>query len=279
MLSLTDVRKIKLLDRVNLVNLLADIDFTENDTYEFKAEFYSGAKGNEECRKDFSAFANNLGGFIFIGVDDSKNICGDNISEINKKIDDKLKPLGKGLDWFSLRTIDIGDGKYVYIFAIEEVRHYWEKPLISDSVIYIRGKGCVKTLNSIGDASNAFDLSRFLPTDIRYFEELLDSRSDELDMWSAKATKVPMYYARIFTCCDVFLAGELRNATTSETQRDLKNIITSYRRWSETLDSIDIKTSIAIESTGLTLQASKSDETRTKLKDFIEKFNKTYKYE
>jgi len=279
MLSQTEVRKIKLLDQANLVQLLADIDSTENYTYEFKAKFYSGRGCNEECRKDFSAFANYLGGFIFIGVDNSKNICGDKVVEIHKQLDEKLRPLGRYLEWYIIKTIDIGNGKYVYAIAIEEVQHYWEKPLISDSIIYIRGNGCVKPLNAISDAPNSFVPTRFLPTDIRYFKELLDSRGDELERWSTAASKVPMHYARIFTHCDAFLENEYKNTTSSEIKENLKKIIESFKRWEGSLNSAETTSSIVAKLDQFTIQDSRSEEIRSKLIDFIEKFNRTYKYE
>jgi len=279
MLSQTEVRKIKLLDRADLDHLLADIDSTENYTYEFKAKFYSGQGCNEECRKDFSAFANFLGGIIFIGIDKHKNICGDNVSEINKQLDEKLRILGRSLEWDVVKTIDIGGGKYVYVVAIEEVRHYWEKPLISDSTIFIRGNGCIKTIDRISDVPDAFDFTRFLPTDVRYFEELLSSRDGILEGWTTTANTIPMHYVRIFAHCDSFLETELRKTTTSKIRDDLVKTIESFRGWRDVLNGSGLAFPKTTQSTEPALQNSKGDEVRVKLKDFIEKFNKTFKYE
>lgn len=279
MLNPRIVQQIILFNGNDLSNWLSDPGLTENHIYEFKAEFYSGDGNNEECRKDFSAFANYLGGFIFIGIDNAKNICGENVNEINKLLDDKLKPLGRSLEWSIIKTIDLGKRKYIYVIAIEEVCHYWEKPLISDSRIYIRGNACVNTINSIGDAPNAFDFKRFMPSDIRYFEELLSSRGDVLEKWSTAADMIPIHYDRIFAHCEAFLESELKNAATIKTRGELRNIIESFKGWHMSFANTEIRSSGVTQSTELSTQDSKSDEARVKLKDFIEKFNKIFKYE
>lgn len=279
MLNQRTVQQIALFNKNDLSNWLSDPGLRENDVYEFKAEFYSGGGNNEECRKDFSAFANYLGGFIFIGIDNTKNVCGENVSEIDKLLNDKLKPLGRGLQWNVFKTIDLGNQKFVYVVAIEEVCHYWEKPLISDSVIYIRGNACVNTISSIGDVQNSFDFKRFMPSDIRYFEELLSSRGDALEKWSTTAEVIPIHYARIFIHCEAFLESELKNAASTETKRDLINVIDSFKGWRGSFGITEIRSSETTQPSELSSQDSKSDEIKVKLKDFIEKFNKTFKYE
>ena len=194
-------------------------------------------------------------------------------------MNDKLKPLGRSLEWSVFKTIDLGNRKYVYVIAIEEVCHYWEKPLISDSIIHVRGNACVNTISSIGDVQNSFDFKRFTPSDIRYFEELLSSREDILEKWSTTADVIPIHYARIFAHCEAFLESELKNAASVETKRALINVIDSFKSWCGSFGITEIRSSGITQSAELSPQGSKSDEIKVKLKDFIEKFNKIFNYE
>jgi len=281
MLDQRVVNQVRSFDKTSLSNWLANLDLTENNLYEFKAKFYSGNGNNEECRKDASALANHKGGFMFVGVDDSKNICGDSVSEINKHLDEKLRPLGNKLEWSVLKTIDLSNNKFVYIIAIEEICHYWDKPLIADSIIYVRSNGCIKTISTISDVPNAFDFKRFLPTDIRYFEELLNSRGDELERWVSTASTIPIHYARILAHCDSFLESELKNTVTQAIKDNIKIVLGLYKSWKDALNSAVTKnsTSSVLQTQDAVAQVPNNDEVRTKLKKFIEKFNKVFNYE
>ena len=94
--------------------LMSEEDFNESFYFEFKDDDVSPNKVMEEV----SAFANTFGGYIFIGVDDLKNITGCtkwNEQRIHTTIHDSITPTPS----FDVKRFTIDDN-IVYVIKIDE---------------------------------------------------------------------------------------------------------------------------------------------------------------
>lgn len=89
----------------------------DDETFFF--EFKEDAETPNGLAKEICAFANTYGGYIFIGVDDNKNITGcPNWTEekINNIIYNNISPVPK----FDIKKLISDDGKQVFVIKIEE---------------------------------------------------------------------------------------------------------------------------------------------------------------
>lgn len=93
---------------------LSDPDSNENCFFEYKIDRVEPAK----LVKEISAFANTYGGYIFLGVDDNKNIVGCtawNEQRIHITIHNGITPTPQ----FDVKCFS-ADGKIIYVIKIEE---------------------------------------------------------------------------------------------------------------------------------------------------------------
>lgn len=99
----------------DIEKFLATIEDDETFFVEFKTEDIR----NEQLTKEISAFSNSYGGYVFLGVDDSKNIVGCNKwneLRINTVIYNGISPIPK----FDIRKFKLENSKKLYIIKIEE---------------------------------------------------------------------------------------------------------------------------------------------------------------
>jgi len=169
----------------------------ENDVYDFKQSFSWRQTDNKEIRKDFSAFANTKGGYIFLGVSNRREIIGiDYDGEINTKLNrilsDNLKPK---IEWEPLHTIPIktsaSSRRSIHIFYIKE-SPYHIKPHMSDKIVYIREQGESKPLFSGRDLRDRFFIPGFQPEHI----EQLRYELEAIKNGSFILNRVDVYYLR-----------------------------------------------------------------------------------
>lgn len=144
----------------------------ENNMYEFK-ESLDGVN-SREVRKDFSSFANSNGGFIFVGIDNNRNIKGipqddELYTNINRCLSNSaLSPKIR----FELQSRIViphsNPPAYVYIFYIRpSLRH--KKPHVSDCRVYVREQGESKPVSLGSQMRELFILSTFNP---EYIDQL-----------------------------------------------------------------------------------------------------------
>lgn len=116
----------------DIQNYLLTIEDDETFFLEFKEENIR----NNQLTKELSAFANSYGGYLFLGIDDSKKIvgCSDKWSElkINGIICNGISPTPK----FDIKKFKLENNKKLYVVRIEEGQH---PPYITnDGYIYHR---------------------------------------------------------------------------------------------------------------------------------------------
>lgn len=155
-----------------LKDFIDEISNSENNIYEFKESL--DLSDPKEVRKDFSAFANSNGGFIFIGIDKNKNIKGiprdDQLTtRINRCLSNSA--LNPGIRFEPQNTILIPHSNppaYVYIYYIKpSLRH--KKPHVSDCKVFIREQGESKPVSTGTQMRELFILSMFNP---EYIDQL-----------------------------------------------------------------------------------------------------------
>lgn len=101
---------------------LKDIEkflLTIEDDETFFVEFKTEDIRNEQLAKEICAFSNSYGGYVFLGVDDSKNIVGCtkwNELRINTVIYNCISPAPK----FDIRKFKLENSKRLYIIKVEE---------------------------------------------------------------------------------------------------------------------------------------------------------------
>lgn len=108
----------------DIQSVISEQDFEESFYFEFKDDRVSNKKITEEV----SAFANTFGGYIFLGVSDSKQIegCSDwNEQRIHTTIHDSITPTPS----FDVKKFTIGTN-VIYVIRIEEGA---EPPYITSS--------------------------------------------------------------------------------------------------------------------------------------------------
>lgn len=103
--------------RINdIKKFLVSIDDDERYFIEFKEENIR----NSQLTKEISAFANSFGGYLFLGVDDNKNIvgCSNKWSElkINTIICNGISPIPK----IDIKKYNLNDSKKLFVIKIEE---------------------------------------------------------------------------------------------------------------------------------------------------------------
>lgn len=92
---------------------------TIEDDETFFVEFKTEDIRNEQLAKEICAFSNSYGGYVFLGVDDSKNIVGCNKwneLRINTVIYNCISPAPK----FDIRKFKLENSKRLYIIKVEE---------------------------------------------------------------------------------------------------------------------------------------------------------------
>jgi len=224
------ITRIKNANNTDLVNILANPDFTEDKYIEFKAEFYTGNQSAEELRKDFSAFANSGGGLIFFGIDNRKNICGIDYSEIRGGISQKLSQLY--INWDIINSILLPSGKCVYITQIEEISLYWKKPIITDGSVWYRDNGICVKVNNIYEY---FKYDKFLPYDIKYFEYLCNEDRDILERLEYGYQSIPFYYIRIFAEFEIFLKNSIEKFVSNEDSQKARAILGKFQEFEKAI--------------------------------------------
>ena len=144
----------------------------ENNIYEFKKSL--NGTNSKELRKDFSSFANSNGGFIFVGVDNNRNIKGipqddELYTNINRCLSNSA--LSPKIRFELQNRIAIPRSNppaYVYVFYIHPtLRH--KKPHVSDCKVYVREHGESKPVSLGSQMRELFVLSTFNP---EYIEQL-----------------------------------------------------------------------------------------------------------
>lgn len=101
---------------------LKDIEkflLTIEDDETFFVEFKTEDIRTEQLAKEICAFSNSYGGYVFLGVDDSKNIVGCtkwNELRINNVIYNCISPAPK----FDIRKFKLENSKRLYIIKVEE---------------------------------------------------------------------------------------------------------------------------------------------------------------
>ncbi len=129
-----DPSKVLLWTLENLERWLNQPGLGENDQFELKSELLLLHKKvepeirenkNQEIRKDFSAFANSLGGFIFVGIRNTKEIVGviedgEYFTELNKVLSNSQLLPKLQLSHMNQHVIPIsskgGKTRVVYVF-------------------------------------------------------------------------------------------------------------------------------------------------------------------
>lgn len=183
-MSNSDIRNIKNWNYKTFKNWLTsnNIASTENEIFDFKKVIYSNGK---ECRKDFSSFANNEGGFIIFGVDDNtKNPVGIPELDINTRIEDFLSPncINPEIKWAIIKQFVVSPKKprlLIYIVKIEKTIPFWLRPHISDGSIYVRKNGKSEPIKSLSDLRQRFfQKHEFIPEDLVYFDTILNKAKE-----------------------------------------------------------------------------------------------------
>ena len=159
-----------------------DVISTENDLFDFKRIVYSSGK---ECRKDFSSFANNEGGFIIFGVDnETKEPVGVQEIEINTRIEDFLNPscLNPEIKWEIIKQFVVSPKRprsLIYVAKINKTFPFWLRPHISDGSIYLRKNGKSESIKSLSDLRQRFfQKHQFIPEDLVYFDTILSKAKE-----------------------------------------------------------------------------------------------------
>lgn len=264
-------------DETELTSWLSDPINTENLYIEYKVAFYSGNDNQQECRKDFAAFANKCGGFIFFGVSDELQVAGiQKDNEIRKHIADKLEPFRSRVSWNVFKVIPLNNGRFVYIVAISGIRSYWEKPLISDGKIFIRDNGCIKLVQDLVELEQYLDFRGFVPKDIQYFEELLVNRTSDLESWGNGIIPMPMYYARIVKGCADFIKKYEDIAINDELKQQTKHLGELFKNWSDSLRGNSLSPLLTQENGTVDNPIDGDSGIKEKLKIFITEFKKLF---
>lgn len=100
----------------DIEKFLSSIEDDETFFVEFKEEDIR----NTQLTKELSAFANSYGGYLFLGVDDSKNIIGCttkwNELKINTVICNGISPMPQ----FDIKKFNLSNSKKLYVIKIDE---------------------------------------------------------------------------------------------------------------------------------------------------------------
>ena len=109
----------KIWDKLRLKDIEKYLD-TIDDDETFFIEFKEENIRNTQLTKEISAFANSFGGYILLGVKDSKKIVGfSNILtelKINTIICNGISPT----QHFDIKKFDLKNSKKLYIIKVEE---------------------------------------------------------------------------------------------------------------------------------------------------------------
>lgn len=254
-------------------------EFTDNPTvienygYEFKRTYKSKAK---EIRKDFSSFANFRGGFIFYGIDNSKNICGvDKDDEITTFLNRSLNNvcLQPSIEkWELIKAIPVTKKKpkkYVYAYYIYPSL-FINRPHVSDGLIYIRQNGEVKPISSGIDIRRQFFTSKFYPEHIDQLELELENIRD----YEYKGSWLDVIYIRYVGA----YLNELKKNCKKEMRVIISTLLIQYHTMKDLIDEVNRTRAIAHSATGVPPLSNSSDlkikyeKLKEIVDDFITKF-------
>jgi len=178
-----------------LKNFIDNVPNSENNIYEFKERI--DLSNPAEVRKDFSAFANSNGGFIFVGIDNNRNIKGiSRDDELTTKINRCLfnSALNPSIHFEHQNTISLPHSNpqaYVYIYYIRpSLRH--KKPHVSDCKVFVREQGETKPISSGTRMRELFILSKFNPEYIDQLEHDLK----KIQQYEYSSTEVDFFYLK-----------------------------------------------------------------------------------
>lgn len=264
----------------DLENFLNDpVSSIENDQYDFKSTYKIRA---EKLRKCFSAFANSKGGFVFLGIDNNRNICGlekdtEITTELNRALNNtKLHPPIK--KWALLKSITVPrkkPKKYVYIYYIHPSL-FIDKPHMADEKIYIRQNGESKPLSSGVDIRRNFFLSKFCPEHIDQFEYQI-SKIKNYKQISKEIDVIDVLYFR-------YMEQHLEELKQRKMERnkeigDVENLLFQYKNIRSLIDKINREESREHSSTGVpSLNSSANlDKEYTRLSSLADSFVKNYR--
>mgnify|MGYP000519584545 CR=1 FL=1 len=122
---------------------LSDPDSNENCFFEYKIDKVEPAK----LVKEISAFANTYGGYIFLGVDDNKNIVGCtawNEQRIHITIHNGITPTPQ----FDVKCFS-ADDKIIYVIKIEEGAMHISQIKVIYASVFLRVRVLLPNLENL----------------------------------------------------------------------------------------------------------------------------------
>lgn len=188
----------------DIQDLLLEKDLDESFYFEFKDDDVSPSKVMEEV----SAFANTFGGYIFIGVDNNKNIKGCskwNEQRIHTAIHDSITPTPS----FDVKKFTI-DNKTIYAIKIDE----------GSELPYITNKGKIYERLSSGS---------FTIKDSVRLSQIYNKREQILDKMERKVSiaPVPENVNNVYGYIDIgfsIVTSDIKNTVEIFNKVDLKTI-------------------------------------------------------
>jgi predicted HTH transcriptional regulator len=266
----------------DLKEFIESVRNIEDDRYEFKESLNLSKPG--EIRKDFSAFANSKGGFIFIGIDKNKKIKGipkddDLPTRINRCLSNSA--LNPNIDFEPQSTILIPHSAppaYVYIYYIKPSLSH-KKPHVSDCKVFIREQGESKPVSSGDQMRELFILSRFHP---EYIDQL-EYDLGKIRHYEYSYTEVDFFYLKYLGKYLDDLIKEQKEQ--GESLEDVNKLMELYKNICDLItkaESLKAKERSATEAPSLTVPDSvrnKYDELADKVDKFISLFKKVHSHE
>jgi predicted HTH transcriptional regulator len=265
-----------------LQEFLAKGSSIENDQLEFKERLNIATdREKEELRKDFSALANSSGGYIFVGIDNEKNIVGipkddDLLTKINRCF--PLSRLSPSINFAQQAVIDISRANpktCVYIYYIKpSPRH--KKPHVSDYKVYVREQGESKPLSSGAQMRELFVLSTFNPE----YVDLLEHELEKIRQYEYSFNQIDCVYLKHLEKYLYDLKKE--NEEKTESRKETNELITLLKEIFGLITEIErLKAEERSASAIQPLSVSSSirtnyDELAVKVDDFIAKFKKVH---
>ncbi|MDD5703515.1 MAG: ATP-binding protein [Dehalococcoidales bacterium] len=213
---------------------LIDDQVQERDTIEYKRDMYGSSDDEKrEMLKDISSMANNLGGYILIGIDaNGEGIPttlvgvekGNHVERISNCCLDNIDKRIIGLD---IEDIDLGDGNNVIIISIPESTNAPHMVTYKGINQFWKRHGRLKEKMTVDEIAGAFDrklsnlnsIDRFRfvrrseileaignktymivsvsPTNLLFNETILDIHDEQLRQL---ITSIPPFYGQQISC-------------------------------------------------------------------------------